>query len=243
MGRGVVRARAAGFDTVVATSVVPTATITVQAWPVGAAQQTVLLSTVGAIADVDAFAPLRFGPSSQFLYFTQGVGGGLSGWRIATDGTGLSQVTEPGAAVPPFAGSETSPSPDPAGTTVIYDSNLDGVGTTNLRTRVLGSGVVTPLGLAGQTPRWSLDGTRIGYRDDQFRLVVAQPNGANPTVTSGRISAGFSWSPDSRWIVAAIPSSNPQLVLVDTQTGMNLPMYLKPPGALTVGKPAWKPTP
>ena len=298
IGRGLVRARAAGLDTVVATSVVPTATIALQAWPVGVAQQTALVSmrtdgaqiqvlvtgpglpdspeavnwpvwspTDGALAysqggqlkvlrpggqptvigaglnDVATFSPLGFG-SPGSVYFTRLFGGGSSGWRIATDGSGLVQVTEPGASAPPFSGQETNPSPDPTGANVVYDSNADDPIALILRTRSLASGVVKSLGVTGQSPRWSPDGTRIAYLDNHFRLAVAASDGANPTLlTESVIGPGFGWSPDSRWIVADAITADQHLVLVDTQSGLNLPMYLKPPGAIYAIKPSWKATP
>ena len=299
IGRGLVRARAAGLDTVVATSVVPTATIAVQAWPVGVAQQTALVSmrtdgaqiqvlvtgpglpdspeavnwplwspTDGTLAysqggqlkvlqpggqptvigvglnDVATSSPLGFGSPGASVYFTRLLGGGFSGWRIATDGSGLVQVTEPGASAPPFSGVETSPSPDPAGANVVYDSNVNDPIALILRTRSLGSGLVKSLGLTGRSPRWSPDGTRIAYLDNHFRLAVAASDGVNPTLlTEFVIAPGFGWSPDSRWIVAEAMTAEQHLVLVDTQSGLNLPMYLKPPGALYATKPSWKAIP
>lgn len=65
-------------------------------------------------------------------------------------------------------------------------------------------GAVTRLGtLAGRSPAWSPDGSRIAFADPRLRIVVADADGSRPKVLTRRpvVASEPAWSPDGSRIV------------------------------------------
>jgi len=87
----------------------------------------------------------------------------------------------------------------------------------------------TQLPFAGQTPRWSPDGTLIAYVTDQLRVV--RPDGSDDRAlvpTGERFGLFFDWSPDGEYIVA--PGFSGRVSVVVVATGEVMPL------AFTLGK-------
>ncbi len=160
---------------------------------------------------------VRASRDGLWAYFVRRVdfGPGRGIWRIHPDGTGLQQVTEDGDL--------DDPEPSPDGTLLAYIAPIPNVGD-HLVVRDLASGEVRDLGLAGRSPRWAPDGSRLAFICDR-ELCLIDPDGGSvrPVTSSGEFfaSEGFDWSPDGRWLLAR---GNYYLHLIDLSTGMVLPL-------------------
>jgi hypothetical protein len=103
----------------------------------------------------------QFTADGQWIYFSAGnIPPGAGGivyavWRIHPDGSGLQQVTSTGDANASYK--SPSPSPDGSRAVIIAGSGLQIL---DVATRRL-----TPLGVVGQSPRWSPTGSSIAFID------------------------------------------------------------------------------
>lgn len=124
---------------------------------------------------------------------------GTTLWRIHLDGTGLEQLTTGGTGQTSYS----MPSPSADGTKVVFVKS--GI----LSVLDLATKAITSLGLSGQLPRFSPDGTRIVYVSGSYPTAIMTANadgtGAVPLTTAGRYYDTYAspdWSPDGQWIVA-----------------------------------------
>jgi hypothetical protein len=178
-----------------------------------------------------------------WIYFSRVAGGGqVTSWRVRDDGTGLAQVSEQRA-----WGIEAMPTPNPSADVVAYQTNdiTNGPIDFTLRFISLSTGVVRKLDLRGYSPRWSPIGDRIGYLNGPDRLNFLDANGVPLGEVGGRavpLARGFSWSPDGAWIVgyAGYPSTGPVPVMVNTTSGLVLPMNFHGPDGQLLSQPSWQ---
>jgi hypothetical protein len=180
-----------------------------------------------------------------WVYFSRVEGGGQTTcWRVREDGSGLAQVSEKRS-----WGIEAMPTPSPAGDVVAYQTN----NVTNspiaftLRFISVSTGVGRKLDFRGYSPRWSPVGDRIGYLDGPDRLNFLDANGGPLGEVGGRAVAlqqGFSWSPDGAWIVGVASYGNLGAVpeMVNTSSGLVLPMNFHGPDGQLLGQPSWQPS-
>ncbi len=135
----------------------------------------------------------EFSADAQWVYF-HGVESGRTGYhifRIRPDGTALQHVGGPGS----------YPTTSPDGTKVAFVSASSSVVVLDL---VTGTSVTLPQTLGAIAPRWSPNGDWIAYtRYDN--VVLVSPDGAQrrQIATASYVEPGLSWSPDSRWVLAA----------------------------------------
>jgi hypothetical protein len=139
----------------------------------------------------------RYSADGQWVYFS-----GLSStayvwqvWRAHLDGTGAELI----ATAPNGSASQASPSPD--GSRLVFNQ-AGTISTIDLATRTIVS-----LGVQGDFPEYSPDGTKIlflagsGYNE---QLSVMNADGSNMRTLAGRyydLYSSPSWSSDGKWIV------------------------------------------
>lgn len=188
----------------------------------------------------------RFSADGAWIYFTGGTASIRSAiWRIHRDGTGLERVS---SVTDTYYG-DYQPSPSPDGSHVAYTRNA--VCCYDLLVYVLDrttgtidslqhpDGTPTP----GYMPRFSPVANVIAYsahkasEPQQYasNIWLINPDGSNPrpaTDTSLVYLPEIDWSPDGRWLIA-YSYNEPLLHLIDTQTGLVLPLaftkYLRQP--------------
>jgi Tol biopolymer transport system component len=178
----------------------------------------------------------KFSPDGQWVYYhgqpTNGQPYRL--YRARSDGSAIELVSSDTATDFEWRG---SPSPD--GTRVVYTRGVYW-GSTMLYVLDLATGVSTPLGVGGQSARWSPDGSLIAFVEssDGGTLSVIRRDGAGLRRISPPdrwYAVGFDWSPDGKWIIAR---GSAELELIDVDAGSALPL---PFGARFV-QPSWKPS-
>ena len=180
-----------------------------------------------------------------WVYFSGVEGGGQTTcWRVREDGSGLAQVSERRS-----WGIEAMPTPSPAGDVVAYQTNdvTNSPIAFTLRFISVSTGVIRKLDFRGYSPRWSPVGDRIGYLNGPDRLNFLDANGVPLGEVGGRAVAlqqGFSWSPDGAWIVGVASYGNLGAVpeMVNTSSGLVLPMNFHGPDGQLLGQPSWQPS-
>jgi WD40 repeat protein len=148
----------------------------------------------------------QFSADGQWIFFQGNDATGVRIFRIRPDGSGLENLTGT------RTGSNPSPSPD--GRSIAYASGG------SIVVQELATGVFRTLTAAMQTlsPRWSPDGNWIAYvRSGQQELMLIRPDGSDLRRVPGHgLWEGFSWSPDSRWIIGW----ENRVTLVEVQAGL-----------------------
>ena len=148
-------------------------------------------------------------------------------WRLHPDGSGLERVTGP---APPFS-ADVHPDPSPDGAGIVFATTRFSWSGFTLATRVLATGVETPLGVQGLFPRWAPDGGRIAYLGDDpdypgaSAVFVINADGTGVRRLSDPTRhyqpQGLDWSPDGEWLLAR---SENTLDLIQVSTGLTLPL-------------------
>jgi hypothetical protein len=137
----------------------------------------------------------------QWIYFHGVTQSGTRVMRIHPDGTGIEPASD--------AGSSLNPSPSPDGRSVAYTSSgrLIVFDLVTRTARVIGSGA--------SFPRWAPNGEWIAFLQNASRVAVVRPNGNDMRQVSDRqINTGYSWSPDSKWILG-------HQAIIDVETGVD----------------------
>src|SRR5256885_15789490 len=142
--------------------------------------------------------------------------------RIHPDGTGIELLSlEPDRCFGTYDG---WPSPSPDGTRLAY-ADLTGGGSV-IRTLDIATGLVTPLDVPGQRPRWAPVGDWIAYVDSGRVKIMHSDGSGQQTVSAGgrQYEPSVDWSPDAAWIVArATEPSRLQVINVQSRTKRPLP--------------------
>ncbi|HET6762212.1 MAG TPA: hypothetical protein VFH27_01040 [Longimicrobiaceae bacterium] len=180
----------------------------------------------------------------------------LSGWtvgepRVTRDGAwiyfahsgssaqpkGIYRVRMDGSELTPVASywPEYMPSPSPDGRYLAFVSERTPCGMAScVRILDVAAGHDTDFFIYGTHVAWSPVANRVAVGSDT-RVVIAAPDGSIERVLmEGSFRMHWmEWSPDGRWLIV----SDEHLTLIDTQTGMLLPL----PSALAFGPTAWRP--
>lgn len=144
-------------------------------------------------------------------------------WRIHPDGTSLQRMTPPGSGSASF----TSPSPSPDGSRIVMITGT-GIQIFNVATQSW-----TPLGVTGQSPRWSPTGNLIAFIDLSSRndglgvVAVVSTDGSGKRVISPNGVAydrSVSWSRDgSSVLVQNYTSKRLEFINVTTTAVLGVP--------------------
>jgi Tol biopolymer transport system component len=165
----------------------------------------------------------QFSADGQWIFFQGNDATGGRIFRVRPDGTGLENLTGT------RGGSNPSPSPD--GRSIAYLSGG------SIVVQELATGTFRTLTAATQalSPRWSPDGNWIAFvRSGQQELMLIRPDGSDLRRVPGHgLWEGFSWSPDSRWIIGG----DTRVTLVEVQAGIMT--YLP----WSASHPAWRRAP
>lgn len=107
--------------------------------------------------------------------------------------------------------------------------------------------MIRKLDFQGYSPRWSPKGDRIAYLNGPDRLNFLDANGVPSGEVGGQkvpLAQGFSWSPDGAWIVgvAGYPSIGVVPEMVNTTSGLVLPMNFRGPDGQLLTQPSWRPS-
>jgi hypothetical protein len=87
---------------------------------------------------------------------------------------------------------------------------------------------------AGAHPRWSPDGTMIGFLASDGVVVIPATGGS--VIKFSATAGDLTWSPDSQWLLTAYPAY--QSMLLNPITGMTITL---PSWTATYLSPAWEP--
>jgi len=177
----------------------------------------------------------HYSHDGTYVYFSghENTAGNYSLWRVARNGTGAVRVgSDVGC-----CNIQWRPSPSADGTRLAFITI--GNNTAEIHVLTLASGAISSWGVTGQSPRWSPTAERIAFSTiygGPLKLMNSDGSNVQTLTPAGRVYAegAFDWSPDGRWLVARGPSA---LELIDTQTGLTLPLGYS--GRYT--QPSWKP--
>ena len=182
------------------------------------------------------FLGARWSRDGQWIYFahagTRTQPAGLH--RVRADGSGLQALGVPS--------NDRVPAPSPSGQLVAYVSDRTPCGVDDcIRILDLGTGRDVAFGdrdwlAQGDMVAWSPVANRIAIASRGGRLFVARPDGTVERELGADIHQvnWMDWSPDGRWL--AVSCAGP-LLLIDTQTGMRLPIAQ----LADYGPTAWRP--
>lgn len=170
----------------------------------------------------------RYSKDGQWVYFSgRNAAYGFSSWRAHLDGTGVEMLTDATSSY------QWEPSPSPDGTRVVLVAN----GT--LSTMLLSTRAITSLGVTGDVPEYSPDGTQIAFRTASGQLGIISADGGSVTAIPGSTPydsySAPSWSSDGKWIVIGGSYNAPDLVNVATHDVLPLT------GMRSITQPAFKP--
>jgi dipeptidyl aminopeptidase/acylaminoacyl peptidase len=204
----------------------------------GAARE--LLATPGGTGNAIFPQPSRDG---QWVYFASERGYRMVElWRARADGGGAERVGAPAR----FAEEAIHPAPSPDGRALAFVRASPDGGLGSVAVLDLGTGQARALGRDGSRPRWSPDGTEIGFLDGN-RLWVARADGSRADqLGAGTAFQGYEgqvdWSPDGRWLVTCVGGrflGDKLLALVRRTTGEVLPLPFTAADKLC--EATWKP--
>jgi hypothetical protein len=154
--------------------------------------------------------------------------------RIHPDGSGIELLSlEPDRC---FGTYDAWPSPSPDGTRLAY-ADLTGGGSV-IRTLDIATGLITPLDVPGQRPRWAPVGDWIAYVDSgRVKIMHSDGSGQQSVSPGGRqYEPSVDWSPDAAWIVARATDTS-RLELINVQSGTTLPLAF----TAALNEPSWRP--
>ena len=147
-------------------------------------------------------------PDGTWIAFSRDSGGDAELWKVRTDGSDLTQLTN-------NADEDWEAAWSPDGTRIAFTREGAG-GSTSIRVLAVGGGgqlAVTPAGGFDQAPDWSPDGKRIAFNrflpGEGNRVFTVAPSGKGLTqVTFGGGPTAFNdvhpaWSPDGARIAFA----------------------------------------
>jgi hypothetical protein len=186
------------------------------------AERVFVVDTMGVIGRLTPPATPTFAEG----YVAGGPGGVVyfDAWGAADYGTALWRVSSPGAMPvrigpnPPGNANAWQPTPAPDGQRMAYvDVNRGG-----LSILAIGTGTMTPLNIAAETPRWSPLGDWIVFgAGGTLHLVHPDGSGLSDVVDARPFAARADWSPDGAWLIVR---SSSRLELIDMSTGTILPL-------------------
>lgn len=117
----------------------------------------------------------------------------------------------------------------PDGTRLVYVANAT-TGPNVLRVLNLTTGVITELGVQGESPRWSPAGDQIAYfRGESAQnvrgtvSVLRLSDGTSRQLSDRVLVPGFAWSPDGLYIIG---STDPGAVIIRVSDGVAVPTRL-----------------
>jgi Tol biopolymer transport system component len=172
---------------------------------------------VGGGGSASQYYP-RYSVDGQWIFFTaSGSPSDVSAiWRARTDGSAAERIT----ALDGVKYSEAAPSPD--GTRLVLNANGA------IATLELATGAVRSLGVLGDFPEFSPDGSRIVYiTSPSHQLGIVDADGTNPRILNGHSYHLFSspgWSPDGKWIVLGKEFGRGAFDLIDAATFDVIPL-------------------
>jgi TolB protein len=151
----------------------------------------------------DGFQP-AWSPDGDWIAFSRDSGGDAELWKVRTDGSDLTQLTNNAA-----EDWEAAWSPD--GTKIAFTREGAGGSTSIMRIAAGGGGeqAVTPAGGFDGAPDWSPDGTRIVFnrflptRGNRIFTVAPSGKGLTQVTDGGPNDVHPAWSPDGTRIAFA----------------------------------------
>lgn len=165
----------------------------------------------------------RFAPDRALIYFQAELPyRGDEIWRISpNDGSTAERVTE----VPIVGDADRFPAPSNGGDRLVFARTTGGSIAGPLVLLDLEGGGETPLGVDGQSSRWSPDDAWIAYLDPDAGIRRIRPDGTeDQAVTSGeQFHENFAWSPDGRFLIASNQARQLRLVEVETGEVLTIP--------------------
>lgn len=202
---------------------------------------------VGSVAYVPAviygFAPMRDG---SLLSAAGGCNYSAILFRTPHGSTSQGTRLSPPAASDCFETVHHFPSPSPDSRRLVFEHRTSYFTGSSLRLLDLATGVVTTLHASGQRPRWSPRGDLIAFTDNQ-RIWVIAPDGSGlraVSTASRSYSAGVSWSPDGRWLLARLAPAPGMITVLEEATGLEIPLsYTRAAFQNSFGIPVWRPVP
>jgi len=212
-------------------------------------KQRILPDSIGFVSETDP----RYAVDGTWIYFSgarPNVRPEL--WRVHPDGSGAERVS--GSSDYYYGDYQPSPSPDDS--RVAYTRNavccydllvfvLD-VATGTIDSLPHADGTPTP----GYMPRWSPAGDVIVYaatkpgQSQQYATILwlIDPDGSNRRPASNTNDAYWpevDWSPDGRWLIATSYDDG-SIHLIDTQTGLRLPLAFTKLPTKSLRQPSWR---
>lgn len=175
----------------------------------------------------------------SWVYFSGGTFWSYHMYRVRRDGTDLQRISSE----TPSAQMEWGADPSPDGTRVVYITE-GSTANNEIAVMTIATRQVRRLNMAGSSPRWSPDGTRIAVlarlsADEAERLTLVNPDGTGVRRLGTTLYYGdISWSPDGKYIVGTTHGN--RLSIVEVATGTEVIVQVEGiAGALM--SPDWKP--
>ncbi len=166
----------------------------------------------------------RFDRDGRWIYVALRVNeaNGSELWRVRSDGTFTERLTtlaHPGQ-------SDVNPHPSPDGARVVFSTDRrdpTSVNFSEIAFLDLATGGVTITGERGFLPRWSPDGTRVGFLGfmGEIKIMNVATGAVVVTTIEPYFEGGLDWSPDGEWLLGASIAGT---TFIRAATGETLPV-------------------
>jgi hypothetical protein len=166
----------------------------------------------------------RFDPSGTWIYVSLRLNdrNGAELWRVRSDGTAAERLT----ALSLPTDSDVNPHPSPDGTRVVFSTDRRDPTSANFSEIAyldLATGSISYTSERGFLPRWSPDGTRVGFLTlvGEIRIINVASGAVLVTADDPDFTGGLDWSPDGDWLVA---ESILGITFIRATTGETIPV-------------------